>query len=50
MAFRADKDTNDVNELYVACAGGPGEPVKASGTIGADRHVGGDAAWSPLSN
>jgi Tol biopolymer transport system component len=50
VAFRADKETDTVEELYVVVADGAEEPAKVSGILGADRDVGLDLAWSPLSN
>jgi Tol biopolymer transport system component len=50
LAFRADKEIDDVTELYVTFADGVEEATKVSGTIGADRDVISGFAWSPLSN
>ncbi|MEW6252715.1 MAG: hypothetical protein AB1716_18920, partial [Planctomycetota bacterium] len=47
LVFRADKDTDDVLELYVGAAGG-GATTKVNGPLTPDGDVGG-FAWSPLS-
>lgn len=46
MAFRADKDTNEVFELYVVPASGGAPPVKVSGDLVEGGDID-DFAWSP---
>ncbi len=49
LAFIADKDADNVRELYVTLPAGVGEPVKISGALVADGDVI-ELAWSPLGN
>lgn len=49
LAFIAEKDVDNMRELYVAFAAGRGEPTKISGALPANGDVL-SLAWSPLSN
>ena len=49
LAFRADKEEDNVEELYVVSIPG-GEIVKVSGTMTAGGDVNDDFSWAPDSS
>jgi Tol biopolymer transport system component len=49
IAYRADKITDNQQELFVTLPGSSGEPQRASGALDADRDVG-HFLWSRMSN